>query len=79
MISCQFSLYALGERSQSPSIGRAISALRDAGLEPDVGAMSTYFIGDDEKVFDGLRRAFETASREGPVVMAVTVSNACPV
>ncbi len=79
MISCQFSLYVLGAQSQEPSIERALSALQRLGLEPEVGPMSTYCTGDEGKVFEGLRQAFELVSQSGHVVMTATVSNACPI
>jgi hypothetical protein len=40
--------------------------------------MSTQVTGDTALVFEGLKRAFDVAAREGHVVMTVTVSNACP-
>ncbi len=78
MISCQFSLYPLGVEDLSPAIDAAVAELSRLGLETDVGPMSTQVSGAVETVFDGLRRAFEAVAREGPVVMTVTVSNACP-
>ena len=79
MISCQFSLYALGAEDLSPSINAAVAELHRLGLETNVGPMSTYVLGDAETVFLGLKRAFEVAAQEGHVVMTITLSNACPV
>lgn len=78
MISCQFSLYPLGVEDLSPGINAAVAELASLGLEPDVGPMSTYMMGDSGLVFEGLKRAFDAAARAGDVVMTVTVSNACP-
>jgi uncharacterized protein YqgV (UPF0045/DUF77 family) len=79
MVSCQLSIYALGIEDIGPAIEAAVAELRSLGLEPEVGPMSTYVTGDDETVFEGLKRAFAVAAQEGHVVMTVTVSNACPV
>jgi uncharacterized protein YqgV (UPF0045/DUF77 family) len=78
MVSCQFALYPLGVEDLGRSIDAAVSELRSTGLEAEVGAMSTYVTGESGLVFEGLRRAFDAAAREGAVVMTVTVSNACP-
>jgi uncharacterized protein YqgV (UPF0045/DUF77 family) len=78
MISCQFSLYPLGVEDLSPAIDAAVAEMRALGLDLDVGTMSTLVTGDAGLVFEGLRRAFDAVTREGHVVMTVTVSNACP-
>ncbi len=79
MISCQFSIYPLGVEDLSPSIEAALGELRSLGLDVEVGPMSTYFVGEADVVFAGLRRAFEVAAREGLVIVNVTLSNACPI
>ncbi|MGE0652966.1 MAG: YkoF family thiamine/hydroxymethylpyrimidine-binding protein [Alphaproteobacteria bacterium] len=78
MVSCQISIYPLGVEELGPAIEAAVAELREAGLEPEVGPMATYVTGDEDAVFEGLRRAFAAAAREGHVVMTLTVSNACP-
>ena len=40
--------------------------------------MSTLVTGELDAVLDGLREAFRAAAQAGPVVMTVTLSNACP-
>jgi uncharacterized protein YqgV (UPF0045/DUF77 family) len=79
MVACQFSLYPLREPRIGPALDRALAELRAAGLEPEVGTMSTFVAGEGTAVFDGLRRAFEAAAEGGDVVLIATVSNACPV
>jgi uncharacterized protein YqgV (UPF0045/DUF77 family) len=78
MLSCQFSLYPLREPRVSPALDAALAELRDAGLHPVVGTMSTYIEGDEDSVFDGLKRAFRAAAARGDIVLVATVSNACP-
>jgi len=78
VVACQFSLYPLREPTLSPLLGAALAELRDAGLHPVVGAMSTYIEGDEDSVFDGLKRAFRAAAARGDIVLVATVSNACP-
>jgi uncharacterized protein YqgV (UPF0045/DUF77 family) len=78
MFGCQFSFYPLRQPRVSPALDAALAELRDAGLHPIVGAMSTYIEGDENSVFDGLKRAFRAAAARGDTVLVATVSNACP-
>lgn len=78
IISAQVSLYPLGQESLSPRIGEFCARLRRAGLEPAVGPMSTVVAGEADALFPALQAAFVEAAEAGPVVMALTVSNACP-
>ncbi|HSH17123.1 MAG TPA: YkoF family thiamine/hydroxymethylpyrimidine-binding protein [Verrucomicrobiae bacterium] len=77
-ISAQVSLYPLRQKHLSPAIDDVLAELRrhDVAVEP--GAMSTLLRGDSERVFRALREAFHQAGQRGHVVMAVTLSNACP-
>ncbi|MBW2423646.1 MAG: thiamine-binding protein [Deltaproteobacteria bacterium] len=77
-IRAELSIYPLRQEALSPAIDAAVRALRDAGLEPLVGGMSTTVQGDRSTLFAALDRAFEAASEGGDVVMTIHVSNACP-
>ncbi|MGD9885731.1 MAG: YkoF family thiamine/hydroxymethylpyrimidine-binding protein [Reyranella sp.] len=74
-------------RSASIPCARRISGRRSTaratleahGLHPEVGPMSTVVTGDAGIVFAALADAFDKAAQAGQVVMALTVSNACPV
>ena len=77
-ISAQVSLYPLHVTSLSPIINKALRVFDHFGLEVYPGAMSTIITGDYEMVWAALRNAFAAVAMEGEVVMAVTVSNACP-
>jgi uncharacterized protein YqgV (UPF0045/DUF77 family) len=77
--SAQIAVYPLRQEHLTPSIEAVTQALRDHGLKPELGPMSTYAIGESEAVFAALRDAFVKASEMGHVVMTVTVSNACPI
>lgn len=79
MVTCQFSLYPLRDPSLSPALERAMEGVRSAGLTPQVGSMSTYLEGDEDAVFEALRRAFRRAAEDGELVLVATVSNACRV
>jgi uncharacterized protein YqgV (UPF0045/DUF77 family) len=78
MVTCQFSLYPLREPQLGRALEDAFAALRESGLEPEVGTMSSVVEGDEEAVFDGLRQAFRAVASQGDVVLVATVSNACP-
>jgi uncharacterized protein YqgV (UPF0045/DUF77 family) len=77
-VSAQFSLYPLGQADLAPAIAAALAALDECGLPYETGSMSTVTWGDHTAVFAALQEAFRRASILGGAVMAVTVSNACP-
>jgi uncharacterized protein YqgV (UPF0045/DUF77 family) len=78
-ISVQVSLYPLGQTDFTEAIDAFIEVLRERGLSPQVGGMSTLVFGDDEEVYAALRAAYARAVEFGPAVMNLAVSNACPV
>jgi uncharacterized protein YqgV (UPF0045/DUF77 family) len=79
IISAQIAIYPLRQDRLTPAITAVSAALEAAGLRPEVGPMSTLVTGETATVFRGLQDAFARAGALGHVVMAVTVSNACPV
>lgn len=78
VIAAQVSLYPLRQESLSPAIDEALSAFQAHGLRVEPGAMSSLITGEDAAIFAALQEAFRRAAGQGPVVMTVTVSNACP-
>jgi len=78
IVSAQIAIYPLRQERLTPAITAVSAALEAAGLEPEVGAMSTVVIGEAATVFSTLADAFARAGALGHVVMTVTVSNACP-
>lgn len=74
IISAQVSLYPLRQAHLSPAIQAVRDALTAAGLQPQVGPMSTMVTGEATVVCAALH-----AAATGQVVMTVTLSNACPV
>jgi uncharacterized protein YqgV (UPF0045/DUF77 family) len=78
-VTAQVSLYPLRTAHLGPTIERAVAVFRAAGIEVMPGAMSTVVAGDAGAVFAALHGAF-TAAEAGdqPLVMVVTISNACP-
>jgi uncharacterized protein YqgV (UPF0045/DUF77 family) len=79
VISAQVSLYPLRQERLSPAIQAVSETLTAAGLQPQIGPMSTLVMGEAVTVFAALQEAFARAAALGAVVMTVTVSNACPV
>ncbi len=78
-LGAQVSLYPLGQTDLAPAIEALLAVLKKHGLDYTVGSMSTQTWGDDETLFAALREGFVAAAEQGPAVMVVTVSNACPV
>lgn len=77
-VSVQIAVYPLRQDRLTPAVEAVQQALRDHGLNPDPGPMSTYVAGEEKAVFAALQEAFARASEAGHVVMTVTLSNACP-
>ena len=77
-ISAHMSVYPLRQTEVSPSIGAALDALAENGVDHEVGLMGTMLWGEDEVVFRTLLDAFRKASTVGKTTMVVTLSNATP-
>lgn len=78
-ISVQLSLYPLGQTDIAPAICSVLEVLAAHKLPYEVGSMSTLVWGDDETIFAALQETFAQATKHGPAVMVITVSNACPI
>ena len=77
--SAQISVYPLRQDRLGPAIEAVRAALAAHGVAPEVGPMSTVVVGEDAVIIAALGEAFVKAVAPGEVVMAVTVSNACPI
>ena len=77
-VSVQISAYPLRQQSLGPTVEAVRLALEGAGLQPEVGPMSTLVRGDADRIFAALREAFERAAAIGELAMVVALSNACP-
>jgi uncharacterized protein YqgV (UPF0045/DUF77 family) len=79
VVSAQVAVYPLRQVRLSPAIQAVADALAAAGLESHVGPMSTLVTGEVGGLFAALQAAFVAAAEHGPVVLTLTLSNACPV
>ena len=77
--AAQVSLYPLRQPSLSPAIEKALGVFRERGLDVAPGAMSSVVSGEDDALFGALSEVFRQTAEQGDVVMAVTISNGCPV
>jgi uncharacterized protein YqgV (UPF0045/DUF77 family) len=77
--SAQVAIYPLRQARLSPAVQAVRDALVSAGFQPEVGPMSTLVTGEVGRLFAALQAAFVRAAGQGPVVLAVTLSNACPI
>lgn len=78
LASAQIALYPLRQARLSPAVQAVGDALVTAGLQPEVGPMSTLVTGEVGRLFAALQAAFVHAAEQGPVVLTITLSNACP-
>jgi uncharacterized protein YqgV (UPF0045/DUF77 family) len=79
MVSAQIAIYPLRQERLTPAVRAVSEALAAHGLATSVGPMSTLVTGELDAIVDGLREGFRAAAATGHVVMAVTLSNACPI
>jgi uncharacterized protein YqgV (UPF0045/DUF77 family) len=79
LASAQIAVYPLRQPRLSPAVQAVGDALTGAGLQTEVGPMSTLVTGEVDRLFSALQAAFVRAAAHGPVVLTVTLSNACPV
>ncbi len=78
-LAAQVSLYPLGRDDLSPGIDEVLRVFAAHGLYVETGPMSTVLSGEDAALFTALHEATRAAARSGPMVMTITVSNACAV
>jgi uncharacterized protein YqgV (UPF0045/DUF77 family) len=76
MIRATIGVYPMRQESDV-AITRALEALPGPGLEVEVRAMQSELQGEPDVVWDALRRAYDAAEAFGPVIVTMTVSNAC--
>jgi len=62
----------------TPAIGEALEIFERWGLRVNPGPMSTVVTGDDVQVFAALQEIYRLNADRGPVILTVTLSNACP-
>jgi len=77
VIGATVAVYPLHTGS-TEAVARAIDAMGAAGVDLDVGPMSTLVTGTPDDVFRAVRLGYEAAAATGHVVVHVTLSNACP-
>ncbi len=77
-VQAEASLYPLRTEGLTGPIDAFVRHLRGGGLSVEIGPMSSRLAGECPDMFRALGEAFEAAAREGDVVVAVRVTNACP-
>ncbi len=76
MISAEISLYPMETTGSDDIINQSLNALAEAGLNYDVGPLSTKIEGEPNTVWDGLKNLFERAqSQDTEVAMVITIAN----
>ncbi len=79
-IACQLSLYPLGEVDYVQKIKNVLDTLqKERELEVEVGNMSTFIRGSEDRVWKTLQEIFKSAASEGNFTLSVTLSNVCGV
>ena len=77
LISVQISVYAL-EGNPREAVNCYLDALDATGLDRDTGTMSTVVWGEADKLWVGLRAAYEAVAAEHKVVVNVGMCNVAP-
>ena len=78
IIQAEVSLYPLAETEYGDRIDNFIENLQNAGLEIEVGNMSSVITGECSDVFRVIGEIFEMDAEIGPTVLTLKASNACP-
>ncbi len=79
MLSCEVSLYPQDAADSDEVIRAALNELRTMGVPVEVGPVSTFFAGDPEVVWNGLRVLYNAAASRGKeVALVATVTNSTP-
>lgn len=76
MIQATVAVYPL--EAEPGTVEAAVAAIAASGVQHEVRSILTEVRGEPEAVFAAIRAAWEAAAARGGVVLAVTVSNACP-
>jgi hypothetical protein len=74
----QFSIYPLRQAHLRPAVEAAVKAAAGAGVDVNVGRLSTFGHAGEDAVFAAVRDAFTAARSFGPTVMVVTLSSGLP-
>ncbi len=77
-VQAEISLYPLGEQDLLPSIEEFLDVLREEGLQPHVGTMSSTVAAESGELFEAIAKAFERVAAHHRCVLVVKYSNACP-
>lgn len=77
-VQAEVSLYPLRSRRLFGPVREFCQVLRSRGLHVETRSMSTFVVGESDRLFDALKEGFEVLARENAVVMDLTISNTCP-
>lgn len=77
-VQAEVSLYPLRTRKLSGPVTEFCQVLRSRGLHAETRSMSTFVVGESERLFEALKEGFEVLARRNEVVMDLKISNTCP-
>jgi uncharacterized protein YqgV (UPF0045/DUF77 family) len=77
-VQAEVSLYPLRVKRLSGPVNEFCQVLQSRGLHIQIRSMSTFVVGESERLFDALKGGFEVVARRSEVVMDLTISNTCP-
>lgn len=75
MLCAEVSIYPQKTNNASQVITSAIQTLSQENIQYKVGSLSTHIDGNDEQVWNGIKKVFNEAQNSGEVSMVVTISN----
>ena len=77
-VQAEVSLYPLRTATLMEPIDRFVKHLRRAGLNVQIGTMSSCINGECRHLLGALAEAFEDTGRNSDIVLVIKVANACP-
>lgn len=77
MLTCEVSLFPLETINSDQIINESITALKQTGVQHEVGNQSTYMYSENpEDIWKGLRAVYEVAEKNGTeFAMVINLSN----
>ncbi|AFM43074.1 hypothetical protein Desaci_4216 [Desulfosporosinus acidiphilus SJ4] len=75
MLCAEVSIYPQKTNSPGQVINNSINSLSNENIQYKVGSLSTHIDGNDEQVWNGIKKVFDAAKTSGEVSMVVTISN----
>jgi uncharacterized protein YqgV (UPF0045/DUF77 family) len=77
-VQAEVSVYPLRTEKLSGPVDEFCRLLRSHGLHVETRSMSTFAVGESDRLFEALKEGFEVLTQRNEIVVDCKISNACP-